>query len=246
MAKNGSEWRGPIERAYKLCNKRGRLCRFQKTRFWKSLGISRPLQESEAGLVAKAINVAAVSSKHAGYRFEIQLRSVLMDAWAGISQDLEYKALSGELTIPEHKLLDAIKGHVEVGGLMLEQLHRVHRKRVETENERITTARELGEVLVDSVPDSQLAKIEIGDLEALLTGLRVVESDTPAGLQFATSYTCGAPSFITTTTAQPTTSTSAYWTAFPIRKNTPPLVLIPHQPLCVGPCSPRSPVSKAA
>ncbi|KAI1271646.1 hypothetical protein F5Y07DRAFT_382258 [Xylaria sp. FL0933] len=117
--------------------------------------------------------------KYASNRLEIQLRSVLMDAWAGISHDLEYKALSGDLTVTELKLLDALKGHVEVGELMLEQLHRVHRKRIETENETITSSRELGEVLVNSIPESQLANAQIGDLDALLVVLKAMDADTP-------------------------------------------------------------------
>ncbi|KAK4215123.1 hypothetical protein QBC37DRAFT_386513 [Rhypophila decipiens] len=121
--------------------------------------------------------------KYASYQLEIQLRSVLMDAWAGISQDLEYKALSGALTITEHKLLDAIKGHVEVGELMLEQLHRVHRRRIETENERIRTTRELLETLVDSIPESQMTGLDLSGLDPLLVALQGIKADTPGCLR---------------------------------------------------------------
>ncbi|KAI0440245.1 hypothetical protein F4803DRAFT_527997 [Xylaria telfairii] len=123
------------------------------------------------------------AGKYAKCRFEIQLRSVLMDAWAGISHDLEYKALSGDLTVTELKLLDALKGHVEVGEMMLEQLHRVHRKRIDTENETINSPRELGEILVDSIPDSQLANTQIGDLDALLVVLKAMNADTSRGFR---------------------------------------------------------------
>lgn len=121
--------------------------------------------------------------KHAGYKFEIQIRSVLMDAWAGISHDLEYKALSGDPSGTELKLLDALKGHVEVGELMLEQLHRVHRRRIETENEPIPSSRELGEILIDSVPDNQISKANMGDLHMLLVVLRGIGFDTPRGFR---------------------------------------------------------------
>lgn len=119
------------------------------------------------------------AGKHSGYKIEIQLRSVLMDAWAGISHDLEYKALSGDSTVTELKLLDALKGHVEVGEIMLSQLHRIHRKRVETENEAFGTVRDLAEALIDSVPENQLSKENIGDLDALLVGLKGIQADTP-------------------------------------------------------------------
>ncbi|KAK8040709.1 hypothetical protein PG991_000497 [Apiospora marii] len=116
---------------------------------------------------------------YAKHKFEIQLRSVLMDAWAGISHDLEYKALSGAPSITELKLLDALKGHVEVGEMMLEQLYVVHRKRVEKEDQPIPDSRELGEILLDSLPESQVSDVELGDLEALLTVLRWTENDRP-------------------------------------------------------------------
>ncbi|CAJ2500884.1 Uu.00g037370.m01.CDS01, partial [Anthostomella pinea] len=119
------------------------------------------------------------AGKYADYRFEIQLRSVLMDAWAGISHDLQYEAHSGYLTVTELKFLHALKGHVEVGEMMLEQLHRVHLKRIETENETICTLRELREVLINSVPEYQLANCQIGDLDALLIVLKATHADTP-------------------------------------------------------------------
>jgi ppGpp synthetase/RelA/SpoT-type nucleotidyltranferase len=121
--------------------------------------------------------------KHSGHKFEIQLRSVLMDAWAGISHELEYKALSGDPTGTELKLLDALKGHVEVGELMLEQLYRVHLRRVETEDEPILSSREVGEILVDSMPEDQIYKANIGDLDTLLVLLRGIGADTPRGLR---------------------------------------------------------------
>jgi ppGpp synthetase/RelA/SpoT-type nucleotidyltranferase len=121
--------------------------------------------------------------KHSSHKFEIQLRSVLMDAWAGISHDLEYKALSGDPTGTELKLLDALKGHVEVGELMLEQLHRVHRRRVETENEPILSSREVGEILVDYVPENQVSKANMGELDSLLVVLRGIGANTPWGFR---------------------------------------------------------------
>ncbi|KAJ3563213.1 hypothetical protein NPX13_g8280 [Xylaria arbuscula] len=115
--------------------------------------------------------------------FEIQLRSVLMDAWAGISHDLQYKALFGDLTVTELKLLDALKGHVEVGEIMLDQLHRVHRNRIETENDTITSSRQLWEILSDSIPGSQLANAEIGDLDTLFLFVQAIDADTPRGFR---------------------------------------------------------------
>ncbi|KAK8139256.1 hypothetical protein PG984_002636 [Apiospora sp. TS-2023a] len=116
---------------------------------------------------------------YAAHKFEIQLRSVLMDAWSGISHDIEYKALSGTPSITELKLLDALKGHVEVGEIMLEQLYSTHRKRIETEKQAISSPRELCEILFDFVPKSQLAEAELGDLGALLSVLRGTGMNTP-------------------------------------------------------------------
>lgn len=122
------------------------------------------------------------AGKYGTYIFEIQLRSVLMDAWAGISQDLTYKALSGDPTARELKLLDALKGHVEVGELVLEQLYHVHKRRLETENEPILSPRDLRDVMVDLLPESQISGVELGDLDTLLLALRGVSADTPRSL----------------------------------------------------------------
>ncbi|KAK7995441.1 hypothetical protein PG990_014214 [Apiospora arundinis] len=116
---------------------------------------------------------------HAGNQVEIQLRSVLMDAWSGISHDIEYKALSGSPSITELKLLDALKGHVEVGEIMLEQLYSVHRKRVKAENQPIPSLQDLAEILSNSVPASQLAEADLGDLGALLSVLKAERMATP-------------------------------------------------------------------
>ncbi|KAI1445388.1 hypothetical protein F5Y02DRAFT_417917 [Annulohypoxylon stygium] len=113
------------------------------------------------------------------YKFEIQIMSVLMDACAGVSHDLEYKALAGDPTTTELKLLDALKGHVEVGELILEQLYRVHKRRVKTEDQQISSSHELGEILIDSIPESQLLHHVIGDLNGVLTVLRAMDEDTP-------------------------------------------------------------------
>ncbi|UZP37095.1 hypothetical protein NXS19_004911 [Fusarium pseudograminearum] len=102
-----------------------------------------------------------------------------MDAWAGISHDLQYKALSGHLTGTELKLLDALKGHVEVGELMLEQLYQVHRKRIETEKEPIPSVQDLRYIILDFIPGVQVSEINLGDLDALFLVLQVFQCANP-------------------------------------------------------------------
>ncbi|VTO89479.1 unnamed protein product [Fusarium graminearum] len=120
-----------------------------------------------------------LAGPHAKQPFEIQLRSVLMDAWAGISHDLQYKALSGHLTGTELKLLDALKGHVEVGELMLEQLYQVHRKRIETEKEPIPSVQDLRYIILDSIPGVQASEVNLGDLNALFLVLQAFQCANP-------------------------------------------------------------------
>ncbi|KAF4422200.1 hypothetical protein F53441_14304 [Fusarium austroafricanum] len=120
-----------------------------------------------------------LAGPHAKQPFEIQLRSVLMDAWAGISHDLQYKALSGHLTGTELKLLDALKGHVEVGELMLEQLYQAHRKRIETEKEPIPSVQDLRYIILDSIPGNQASGLRLGDLDALILVLRCLQCANP-------------------------------------------------------------------
>jgi ppGpp synthetase/RelA/SpoT-type nucleotidyltranferase len=121
--------------------------------------------------------------KYSSHKFEIQLESVLIDAWAGISHDLEYKTFSGDPTRTKLKLLDALKGYIEIGELILEQLYRVYCRRVETENELILSSRELGEILFDSVPENQISKAKMGELDTLLEVLRGMGVATPRGFR---------------------------------------------------------------
>jgi ppGpp synthetase/RelA/SpoT-type nucleotidyltranferase len=111
--------------------------------------------------------------------FEIQLRSVLMHAWADISQKLEYKLLTGALSGAELKLLDTVKGQVEAAELVLEMFHQVHLKRLKTDMVPISSALEVEEIITDYVPQAQLVEWPMGDIEFLLKFLRRLEVATP-------------------------------------------------------------------
>lgn len=76
-------------------------------------------------------------------KVEIQVFSVLFDAWAEISHDLQYRTLTGELSAAELRVLDGIKGLVETGQVMLEHLHQVHLARVKSDRKEIRVKEEL-------------------------------------------------------------------------------------------------------
>ncbi|KAH7116882.1 hypothetical protein B0J11DRAFT_509903 [Dendryphion nanum] len=59
-----------------------------------------------------------------GKQVEIQVRSVVMDAWAEVRHDLDYKKLLGKY--PEEaelRVLDSIKGNISTGEILLDHLH---------------------------------------------------------------------------------------------------------------------------
>lgn len=111
-------------------------------------------------------------------RFEIQLRSVIMDAWAGISHDLEYKALSGGLSGSEQKLIDAVKGQVEVGEMILNQLHAVHLERVRFDSEPMKSWQMVVEVLVEMIPNLT-HHVPLGSASILFELLKKLDFNTP-------------------------------------------------------------------
>ena len=64
---------------------------------------------------------------------EIQVRSVIMDAYINISHGLEYKALTGVLSDQENQILESINGLAQTGEVILQHLQDIHQRRVQSD-----------------------------------------------------------------------------------------------------------------
>lgn len=94
--------------------------------------------------------------------FEIQVASVLMNAWAEVEHDLVYKPLSGKLSDDELALLDQINGLVISGEIALEQLQKAMMKRTR-ESKEITDKYELTNFIVSTLDKNYLEKLNLGN-----------------------------------------------------------------------------------
>ncbi|CAH0050558.1 unnamed protein product [Clonostachys solani] len=114
---------------------------------------------------------------------EVQLRSVLMDAWANISHFLEYKHLDGAPSGKEMQLLDAIKGQVEGAEILIDVLHQEHNKRINNNKRRIDSVEDVNDIVTEYIPADLLRKIPRGDMELLLKVLQTLDHATPYKLR---------------------------------------------------------------
>ncbi|KAH8891971.1 hypothetical protein GQ53DRAFT_647960, partial [Thozetella sp. PMI_491] len=112
-----------------------------------------------------------------GPTVEIQVASVLMHAWAEVDHDLVYKTLtSGEATEEELRILDAVNGLAHTGEVLLQQLQKAMKRRVDYQNKPFDDEHALRAFL-----DSQI-KLEKGPmlfLEVLLVILQFIKRDSP-------------------------------------------------------------------
>lgn len=71
---------------------------------------------------------------YGGEEIEIQVRSVLMDAWAEVRHDLEYKQILGFPREEELRVLDAIKGSIASCEIMQDHLLILRKQRMQADN----------------------------------------------------------------------------------------------------------------
>lgn len=69
---------------------------------------------------------------------EVQVRTVLMDAWAEIRHDLDYKHILGSANGEELRVLDAIKGSIMSCEILQDHLFMLRKQHVESDAERWT------------------------------------------------------------------------------------------------------------
>jgi len=93
---------------------------------------------------------------------EIQVASVLMNAWSEVEHDLVYKPHSGYLSKEETSILDEINGLVLSGEIALERLHSAISERTKKQN-KIKDKYELTNFLLNNINKDYRNKIKLGD-----------------------------------------------------------------------------------
>ncbi|KAF1960374.1 hypothetical protein CC80DRAFT_489544 [Byssothecium circinans] len=129
--------------------------------------------------------------EYADEPIEVQVRTVLIDAWAEVRHDLVYKVLGGHghLSSDELRILDSLKGLTATGELLLEHLHGAHRKRLERDSRVFPDDREnFMNVLVETLavrhqPLLDLVGSNLGDCMELLHLLQHLDISTPKMLK---------------------------------------------------------------
>ena len=77
---------------------------------------------------------------------EIQVRSVIMDAYTNISHGLEYKALTGVLSDEEIQVLESINGLAQTGEVLLQHLQHIHQQRLQSDLKPLDCTETIAEV----------------------------------------------------------------------------------------------------
>ncbi|MCJ1303777.1 hypothetical protein MMC08_006588 [Hypocenomyce scalaris] len=115
---------------------------------------------------------------------EIQIVSVLQNAWAEVEHNIVYKAISGPASLDEHRILDSLNGLVSTGDLLLEQLHNLYVLRISSNNESFANEYELGSFLFKKLSQTTKAgKVRLDRIEVLRRLLKVLGKDTPGALE---------------------------------------------------------------
>ena len=65
---------------------------------------------------------------------EIQVVTVISSAWSQVEHDIIYKKISGQPSKDEQRILDGFNGLVNMGELLLEQLHETYQNRIDGED----------------------------------------------------------------------------------------------------------------
>ncbi|KAL1622227.1 hypothetical protein SLS56_008846 [Neofusicoccum ribis] len=136
---------------------------------------------------------------------EIQVISMLRHTWAQVGHDLVYKQMSGSPSNEEERILDGLSGLIQVGEVLLEQLHDVYQIRSNSQNIKFANQYELGSFLAarklqQSLGPTLAARklqpaMNIGSLETLLDFLAITGHDNPKALNSALEALNKASSF---------------------------------------------------
>jgi ppGpp synthetase/RelA/SpoT-type nucleotidyltranferase len=119
-----------------------------------------------------------------GHVIEIQVVSAFHNAWAEVEHDIRYKALAGSPSQEEHVILDCLRGLVQSGDLLLNQLHDKYMSRKTAANDGFTNEFALATFLfgwISRTPDKR--DVNIGPVEPLLKLLKIFKLNNPVDLQ---------------------------------------------------------------
>lgn len=115
---------------------------------------------------------------------EIQVRSsMLLDGWAEVRHDVQYKALGGAPSRGERELLDTMKGVVKSMEVLLDHLLDVHEDRVKSDNTKLETAPLLEQAIVRALPQLSLSHESVDNMHILYPFLEAISIDTPGRLK---------------------------------------------------------------
>lgn len=115
---------------------------------------------------------------------EVQVVSVLQHAWAEVGHDILYKTIAGPASRDERRVLDGLNGLVQVGELLLEQVHDLYVSRVTTSNKPFAQKHELGSFLFNWISqNTKPEEVILGPIEVLRKFLQVRNLDTPKALE---------------------------------------------------------------
>jgi ppGpp synthetase/RelA/SpoT-type nucleotidyltranferase len=129
-----------------------------------------------------------ITEEHVGRTVEIQVTSILMNAWQEAHHDLVYKQLNGVPSDDEKSLIDMINGIAHAGEMALVQLQKILKRRVETLSREFADEYEVGTWLKTHLPELLgVKKLDyipmLQRLETLFDVLRIFGVTTPSKLE---------------------------------------------------------------
>lgn len=96
-------------------------------------------------------DLSEINKRYSETNIEIQVASIIMHAWAEVEHDLIYKPVDGNLSYDEHAILDSINGLMISGEIMLDNLQRAVKVRVNKLDAKFNNHYELAAFLADYI-----------------------------------------------------------------------------------------------
>jgi ppGpp synthetase/RelA/SpoT-type nucleotidyltranferase len=133
----------------------------------------------------RADDLAATQLRFTSVNIEVQVASVVMHAWAEVEHDLNYKPVSGQLSLEEFAILDQLNGLVHAGELALEMLRRAGEARLKQRGAKLTNHYELAAVLYNKAKPLMATGSEpiIGRVDSLFALLQAAGLDSPESIE---------------------------------------------------------------
>lgn len=113
--------------------------------------------------------------KYADARIEIQVASVLMNAWSEVEHDLIYKPMQGSLSEEELSILDELNGLMMAGEIALERLQSAGDERIRNKNTTFVSQYDLASYLYNFLSSNykqEDIEIRLGNIELLFKLLK--------------------------------------------------------------------------